>query len=100
MLKYPFLLLSVRHLKRWLTPLPLLQLLQPAVHAPDLFLHHRHPPCEMIVLPDLPGQLRELLIRYRLGRPVAQKHPSSVTQPVMAAVMISLMSHSSGGTAS
>ena len=41
----------------------------------DLFLHHRHPPCEMIVLPDLPGQLRELLIRYRLGRPVAQEHP-------------------------
>ena len=41
----------------------------------DLFLHHRHPPCEMIVLPDFPGQLRELLIRYRLGRPVAQKHP-------------------------
>ena len=41
----------------------------------DLFLHHRHPPCEMIVLPDLPGQLRELLIRYRLGRPVAQQHP-------------------------
>lgn len=58
----------------------------------DLLFYHRHPPGKIVVLPDLPCQLPQLLIRYGLGCPqgifpppvrqkIAQHDPRQRQQP-------------------
>ena len=44
----------------------LLQVADPVVDDLDLLLHHRDPFGEVVVFPDLPGQLLDLGVRHRL----------------------------------
>ena len=37
-----------------------LQIFDPVIDHPDLFLHHRHTPGKAVMLPDFPGQLFHL----------------------------------------
>ena len=43
-----------------------LQISDPVVNHFDLFLHHRHAPCEVVMLSDLSGQFLDLGVRHSL----------------------------------
>lgn len=45
----------------------LLQVLYPMIDDFDLLLHNRHPPGELVVLPDFPGQFFQFRIGNGLG---------------------------------